>query len=389
MQIVAVETVVGIRLSMQRDGLVDGVAVSPGLCVQLNAFHFELVIAEITALLQRVAESVHTGTGQLQDIVGGFRIVAETFQIVLHRGDGIGQGVHAAPVRFGLVGVKQLFLNEEHALAQNHRRLAELDHFQTAAHGIESLRHRLQVLRVPLGSNELDDAVLGLFQAGTAFAQYRIHGLAHVAGHVALVAGVGLAATVTAADTRQGGFHIKQGAGDIHQGFAFGGTFAGDNVFHRVELFFYQGARLAKAKHCHGVGYLFQGDRLRLQFAGVAFATVDEGFQGILDGGDFLGQGLHHGIHGFGIRAGHAGPFCVDQVIGRECIVQAETGFDIANARAVYLCLGHVIKQVLDQFGGRRLVQAIGAVDDQFTQVAVHMTEHQFYRGAQGNGVFR
>ncbi len=212
------------------------------------------------------------------------------------------------------------------ALAQNHRRLAELDHFQASAHGIEPFRHRAQVLRVPLGGNEFDDAVLGLFQAGTAFAQHCIHGLAYVARHIDLVASVGFAATVAAADTRQSGFHIEQGAGDIHQGVAFGGAFAGDNVFHRMKLLFHQGAWLTQAQYCHGVGHLFQGDRLRLQFAGVVFTTVDEGFQGILDGGDFFGQCLYHGIHGFGIRAGHALAFFVDQVIGRQAHRPAGNG---------------------------------------------------------------
>ena len=31
-------------------------------------------------------------------------------------------------------------------------------------------------------------------------------------------------------------FHIKQGAGDIHQGFAFRRAFTGNNVLYRVEL---------------------------------------------------------------------------------------------------------------------------------------------------------
>ena len=368
--------------------LASGIAVDLHVGVQLDAFHFHRVIAEAAALIQGITERVHTGAGQLQDIVGGFRIVAETFQVVLHRGDGIRQSVHAAPVRLGLVRIKQFFLNELHALAQYQRRLVELDHFQSAAHGTESLRYRVKMFRVPLGRNEFDDTVLGLFQAGSAFAQYRFHGLAHVAGHVVLITVIGFAAAVAAADTGQGRFHIKQGAGDIHQGFAFRRAFTGNNVLYRVELFFHQGAWLAQAQYGHGVGHLFQGHGLWMQFAGIAFAVMDEGFQCVLDGGDLFGKRLHHGIHGFGIRAGHAGPFRVDQVIGGQGIVKTETGFHVADARAVRVRLGHVVQQVLEQFRGRRTVQAGRAFADQFTQVAVHVAQHQFYRGAQDNGVF-
>ena len=84
-----------------------------------------------------------------------------------------------------------------------------------------------------------------------------------MAGHVALVA-AGLAVAVAAAEAGKGGFHIKKRAGHIHEQVPFGGAFAGDNRLHHAQLLLHQFARLAKAKHGHGVGDLFQSDGLGL-----------------------------------------------------------------------------------------------------------------------------
>ncbi len=135
----------------------------------IRLFGFRLV----DGLRQRVAQVADAGPRQAEDVIAGFRVVAETLQVVLHRGDGVGQGVHAAPVRLGLLR-HQLLLDKAHALAKNVRRAVELNHLQPAAHRVETVGYRFQVLVVPVRGDEFDDAVLGLFQAGAAFAQHRV-----------------------------------------------------------------------------------------------------------------------------------------------------------------------------------------------------------------------
>ena len=110
---------------------------------QLNAFYIDIVVGKVLLFFQRIAERFHTGAGQLQDIVGGGRIVAEALQVVFHRGDGVSEGVHAAPVRLGLVRLQQLFFDELHTLAQNQGRFAQLDHVQATAHGVQAFGDHL------------------------------------------------------------------------------------------------------------------------------------------------------------------------------------------------------------------------------------------------------
>ena len=208
-----------------------------------------------------------------------------------------------------------------------------------------------------------------------------------MAGHVVALAVVAGTAAV-ATDAGQGGFHVEQGPGDVHQAFALGGRLAGDDILHGVQLLFHQRAGLAQAEYGHGVGHLLQGEREWLQLAGIGVAAVHEAFQRVFYCGELFGKRLHHGVHGLGVRAGHPLAFFIDQIIGRQRFIQPETGFYIADARAVHVGLGHVVEQVFDQFGGGWPVQAGSPFYRQLAQVAVHVTKHQFDGGAENNGVF-
>ncbi len=366
-------------------GVVDGlfgllVGGVPGVVVRrLGDLRF------VIGLRQGVAQIADAGPGQVENIVPGFRVVAEPLQVIFHRSDGVGQGVHAAPVRVRFAG-HQAFFHEAHALAQDVRRAGQLHHFQAAAHGVEPFRHRPQVGPVPLRGDELDDAVLRFLQAGAAFAQHRVHGLAHVAGQG--IAGERRRAAVVAADTGQSGFHVEQRAGHIHQGVALGRAAPADDVLHYLELFFHQGPGLAQAEHGDGVGDLLEADGLRLQAGRVGVAFVDEALQGVLHLGDLLGQGAHHRPHGHRVRAGHALAFGIDQIVRGQCLVQAEAGAHLADARAVVLRLGDVIKQVLEELRRRRPFQAVGTLGGQFPQGAVHLAEDLFHRGAKADHFF-
>ena len=75
-----------------------------------------------------------------------------------------------------------MFLDIAIASIQQRRDTRQRNHRQATANLGQQLRHAGQVLMVPLRGNELDDRILGLFQAGARFLDHQLMDLRHIGG---------------------------------------------------------------------------------------------------------------------------------------------------------------------------------------------------------------
>src|SRR5690606_40800754 len=114
----------------------------------------------------RVTEATQTVLGDVENQLAlADMVFRQTLQVILDAGNGIGQGVEVLPVGNGLMS-QQLFLDIAVAGIQQGCGAGQGYHAQTATYLGQQLRNASQVLMIPLRGDELDDGVLGYFQAG-------------------------------------------------------------------------------------------------------------------------------------------------------------------------------------------------------------------------------
>ena len=331
--------------------------------------------------LERVAQVLQALLGHVEDHVAlGGVVLGEALQVVLDAGDGVGQGVQALPVGHGLAG-QELFLDVAVAGFQKGSGAGQGDHRQAATDLGQQVGHAGQVLVVPLGGDELDDRVLGLFEAIARFLDHQLVDLRHVGGgQVALFAG----AVIGRADhAGEGRLDVKQGAGDVHEDGVVGLALAEGQAVDDVDLVEDDPARLAKAEHGQGVGDLLEGREQGIQFGDAAAVAAHEDVEAVLDADQFLAKGGDHRAHGVAVGAGQAGTFLVHHVGVGQGLVETVLFLEGTDARRLGRGLGDVEQQVLDQFVRGRLVDAIGALVDQALELLVDLTQ----QGADGGAV--
>ena len=348
---------------------------------QGQRFFFRLDAVEDRGLfLQRVAQRLQAFLGHVENQVALGRVVfGETLEVVLDAGDGVGEGVQALPVGHGLAR-QELLLDITVAGFQQGRGTAQRDHRQATTDLGQQVGHASQVLVVPLRGDELDDRVLGLFQAIARFLDHQLVDLRHVGG--GQVAFFGAAVIGRADHAIEGGFYIEQRAGDIHQHGVIGFALAEGQAVDHVDLVEDDPTRLAEAQHGEGVGDLLEGGQQGIQLGDATAIAAHEDVQAVLDPYQLLAEGGDHRAHGVAVGAGEAGTLLVHHVGVGQRFVEAVLLLQRADTRRLGRGLGDIEQQVLDQLLGSRLVDAVGALVEQALEFLVDLPQQGAHGGA-------
>ena len=168
-----------------------------------------------------VAQQFQAAAGLVEQVLALAERIAQRFQVVLHAGQRIGQGVQLAPAghllladQFGLAVTPQRF--------QVTGRFRQLQHAHCAADFAQQPRHALQRRMVPVGFDEGDEGVAHAGEIGGGFAREHAHDLARFLREQ-VVAGIGIALAQARDLVVQRVVDVDQRAGHFQQtGFARG-----------------------------------------------------------------------------------------------------------------------------------------------------------------------
>ena len=233
---------------------------------------------------------------------------------------------------------------------------------------------------IPLRGDELDDRVLGLFQAGARFLDHQLMDLRHIGGGQVLL--IGRAVLGGADHAGQSRFDVKQSARHIHQHRITGLALSlGQSVQH-IQLIEDDLARLTKAQHRQGVGDLLERGKHALQIGHATAVAAHEQIEAVLDPYQLFAQGGHHRAHCIAVGTGHAGAFLVDHRRIRQGFIEAILLLEGTNTRRLAFCLGHVEQQVLAQLVRGALVEALGTLFDQALEFMIDLAQQGAHRGA-------
>ena len=236
------------------------------------------------------------------------------------------------------------------------------------------------MLMIPLRSNEFDDRVLGLLQSVARFLDHQLMNLRHVGGgQMALF----LTTVLGRADhSSERGFHIQQGAGDIHQHRIAWLTMAERQRVDHIDLVEDDFAWLAEAKDRQGVGNLLERSQQRVQLDDLLPVATNEQIEAVLDPHQLFAKRSNHRTHGVAVGPGQARALLVNLVVGKQRLVQTILVLQRADARRLRRSLGHIEQQVLQQIVRRRLIDRIGAFVDQAFELLVDLAQQGPDRGA-------
>ncbi len=313
-------------------------------------------------------------------------VVGNALEVVLDRGDDVGQRVHFLPVR-AMLARQQTLGNITTGLAEQLGGTLQVEDGKTTAHGAHQLGNDFEVDRVPLRGNVFDDGILGLLKCTARLAQHGRLGIGQLVlgGEFGSGTGCRLAHGLFGNHAHQRGFDIKQCTGDVEQGTVLRRHTARGDGIDGFDLLLQDAARLAETEHGHGIRHLLEHRHQHPQVGRLALGTAHEQVERVLGTRQLLAQRIDHGLHGLAVRAAHAGALFADQRIARQGVVQAIQVFHRTQARRVAGALGHVIQQVLQQLGGRTPVGVVA----HGTQLAVDLAEQHLHRGAEVDGLFR
>ncbi|MNF60986.1 hypothetical protein D3C84_426140 [compost metagenome] len=162
---------------------------------------------------------------------------------------------------------------------------------------------------VPLRGDELDDGVLGLFQAIARLLDHQLVDVRHVGG--GQMAFFRRALFRRADHAGKGRFHVEQGTGHVHQHGVTGVALAEGQSVDHIDLVDYDLARLAEAQHRQGVGDLLERRQQGIEFGDATAVAAHEEVEAVLDPYQLLAEGGDHRAHGVAVGAGEAGAFLI------------------------------------------------------------------------------
>ena len=271
--------------------------------------------------LQRITQRRQAFFRDIENQIAlGGMILGEALQVILDAGDGVGEGIEVLPVRHGLTG-QQLFLDVAVAGIEQRGGAVQRNHRQTTTHLRQQLRHAGQMLVVPLRGDELDDRVLGLFQAGARFLDHQLVNLPDIGG--GQVAFFAFATVVLADHAGQRRLDVEQRACDVHQHRITRLARTLSQGADHVELVDDDLARLGEAEHGEGVGDLLERHQQRVQIGDLGTVAAYEQVEAVLDPHQLFTEGANHRTHRVAIGAGEASTLLIDEVVIRQCLVKA------------------------------------------------------------------
>ena len=262
-----------------------------------------------------VAQQFQAAAGLVEQVLALAERIAQRFQVVLHAGQRIGQGVQLAPAghllladQFGLAVTPQRF--------QVTGRFRQLQHAHCAADFAQQPRHALQRRMVPVGFDEGDEGVAHAGEIGGGFAREHAHDLARFLREQ-VVAGIGIALAQARDLVVQRVVDVDQRAGHFQQtGFARGPGAAGDVLQHRA-LFLDHALGRLQADHAQGVADPVQRIRLLLQLGRVVEAGAQVQVERVLDPQQVFLQRRGHGVQQGAVAPGQAAARMFDLRLGR------------------------------------------------------------------------
>src|SRR5690606_6573173 len=145
-----------------------------------SPLRFATRLATKFAVVDFESELTNAVARDIKNIVAGFRIIAESLEVVLDTGDRVSERIHGTPLRLFYVIAEQPLADVVHALAQNLRRTIQANQVQAATYRRQPAWHICQVALVPLRCNKLDNAVLCFLETGTTLANYRLASLLYM-----------------------------------------------------------------------------------------------------------------------------------------------------------------------------------------------------------------
>ena len=321
----------------------------------------------------RVTETLETLLCHIENQIAlAGMIFGQALQVVLDTGDGVCQGIQMLPVGYGLAG-QQLFVDVGTCGLQQSSGTRQGNHRQATPYLGQQLRRTRQVFMVPLRSDELDDGVLGLFQAIARFLDHHLMNLPDIGGRqLALFVAC---AFHRASHACQGGFDIQQGAGHIHQQRIARLTLAAGQRANHIQLINDDFARLAKAQYRQGIGNLLEGRIQGVEIGQILAITAHEQVEAVFDAHQLLAQCGDHRAHGITVRACQAGTFFVNQVVARQGLVKTVAILQRDNAWRAGGGLGDIEQQVFHQLAGSRLVESRYTLLDQALELLVDLPQ--------------
>ncbi len=140
--------------------------------------------------------------------------------------------------------------------------MGQRHHHQTTPYTVQNIRHGLQRIRIKIRANIIGDGILGVLQTGTGLLDHRGTRLTdlfrrHKLGIILLII-TGSGGAGVHGHTLQGGFHIQQCTGHIHQHVVVERAAVIHDAANGINLFDDNTAWITHAQYRQGIGDLFQ-----------------------------------------------------------------------------------------------------------------------------------
>ena len=338
-----------------------------------------------------VAERLEALARDVEDAVAAAALVARGFQVVLDRGQCIGQLVHLFGGRHALVR-DQLDLDEAHHRVHQLAGADQAQHAQRTGDFLQQAGDLADALVVPRRFDEGDDVLLGLLQVDCRLAHQRIEDAAHLGlGQVqpAFGRGLVLAGGAEALDVVvQRCFDVEQRAGDVEQRTFVHRAMLLDHLLDHAALLGHHAPRHAEAEHAERVADAVEHLDLRRQLAGIGAAAAQEDVERFLDPHQVVLDGGRDGAEQVAVAPGHRPLRMLQLARRRQQGVELVGAADFrttrtARAGAFLAGMGNVIKEVLGQLARRGRREAGLARFGEAVDLAIDPAEQQLDRDAR------
>ena len=323
----------GVLGGLDRSG--GGGSFDPGF----NGLGFGNRLIDRVCIPQRpVAEQLEAAAGLFEQVLTLAMRLAQGFQVVLHAGQCIGQGVQLAAVR-DLQLADQFCMAVAPQCLEVAGRLGQLQHPHRAADLTQQARHRIQRGVVPIGFDEGHERIAHFREVGDRFArEHRDHLARFLRQQVVACVVVALAQARDLVVQRM--VDVDQRTGHVQQvGFVRGTLAAGDAV-HDLALLLDQAAGGLQSDHAEGFADPVQRLRLRLQRGHVGEAGAQVQVQRVLDPQQVFLERRGHRVQQRPVAPGEAAARVLEFGLagllqqGRQCVL-VERGFTAGRAQLV------------------------------------------------------
>ena len=320
-----------------------------------------------------IAELAQAVFGHVQNVIETATMLARGLQVVLERGQGVGQVIHLRGARHPLLD-QQLVADEAADAFGQVGRAHRRKHAQCAGDLVHQHRHAVERVVPPTRFHERDDGVLDLGGIAHRLLHQRgqdVPGLAARQQRSGLVGRVLVRAQAVDVVVERG-FDVEQRAGHVEQGFLVGGPRSADDLGEHAALLADHPPRHAQGEHTERVADAFEHRALHAERGRIRVRLAQEQVERILDPQQVLLQRLGDRIEQRAVVPGHGTTRMLEFGGVRQHAVQPVHLPQQLHLWAALGCLGDEIEQLPGQIIGIAAAQAFLAAVEQLADVAVH-----------------